>query len=194
MSDTEWIQTISGKKFTLVDPSPESIDIFDIAHSLGNQCRYAGHVTRFYSVAEHSVLLSEIVDPGNGNPLVSLAALLHDAEEAYTGDINQPLKSLVPYFKKLADRIRRAIFDKFEIPWRILTADAWTLIKQTENRLILTEREVLLAEPPEKWILDFMDLKRFNKRIIKSWDPRTATEKFIFRFYSLWSPGAYAKK
>lgn len=192
MSGNEWIQTISGKKFTLLDPDPASIDIFDIALALGKQCRFAGHVTRFYSVAEHCVLLSELVDPGN--PLLQLAALLHDAEEAYTGDISQPLKSLFPGLKKLGHKIRRAIFDKFEIPWRKITATEWTAIKGIENRLILTEREVLLAEPPEKWILDYMDLKRFDKRKIKTWDPRTAAEKFIFRFYSLWSPAYYAKK
>ena len=82
-----WIQTFSGKKFSFLDPQPKDICIKDIAHHLGNLCRFVGATRTFYSVAQHSVLVSTIVpdkEARNG--------LLHDAGEAYYGDISSPLK------------------------------------------------------------------------------------------------------
>ncbi len=86
MSDVrrgDWIQVRSGRKFHPLDPRPEDVDINDIAHALSNLCRFTGHCTDFYSVAQHSVIASQIVPPAS-----ALAALLHDASEAYMGDIS----------------------------------------------------------------------------------------------------------
>ena len=77
-----WIQTYTGRQFWPLDPRIEDIDIHDIAHALSHQCRYSGHCLRFYSVAEHSVLLSHHVAGEH-----MLWALLHDAWEAYLAAI-----------------------------------------------------------------------------------------------------------
>ncbi len=86
------MQLYSGKAFYPNDPRPEEIDIQDIAHSLANQCRYNGHTKRFYSVAEHSVLVAEMVAQETLDTNVIRQALMHDAPEAYVGDIIRPLK------------------------------------------------------------------------------------------------------
>ena len=79
--------TYTGKEFYPLDPNPADIDIKDIAHALSNCCRFAGHIKSFYSVAQHSVIVSELCEPEN-----ALAGLLHDASEAYLSDIARPVK------------------------------------------------------------------------------------------------------
>ena len=84
------IITYTGKVFDLLNPQPEMVCIDDIAHSLAYQCRYTGHTQEFYSVAQHCVLMAEL--DFLGDPLVRL---LHDAAEAYIGDIARPWKQLL---------------------------------------------------------------------------------------------------
>ena len=90
-----WIETSSGVRFSLADPSPADVRIEDVAHGLSLLCRYTGQTDRFYSVAEHSVLCAEMaVGEGLPDP-VQMACLLHDAAEAYIGDLSGPLKALL---------------------------------------------------------------------------------------------------
>jgi len=85
------IATFTGKVFDLLNPKPEMVCIEDIAHSLAYQCRYTGHTRQFYSIAQHCVLMAENPDlPGD-----PMAKLLHDADEAYIGDIAKPFKRLL---------------------------------------------------------------------------------------------------
>jgi 5'-deoxynucleotidase YfbR-like HD superfamily hydrolase len=84
-----FIQTLSGKRFDYINSTADDVDIEDIANALSNICRFAGHVPEFYSVAQHSVLCSQIVPPE-----FAFEALMHDAAEAYCQDIPQPLKLL----------------------------------------------------------------------------------------------------
>lgn len=103
------MQLYSGKPFYPNDPRSEEIDIEDIAHSLSNQCRYNGHTKRFYSVAEHSVLVSEMVAQKTNNINIIQQGLMHDAPEAYVGDVIRPLK------------IQLTEWEKFEIPvWKVI--------------------------------------------------------------------------
>lgn len=84
------ITTISGKKIEFNNLDPDAIDIMDIAHALGKFCRFGGHVNRFYSVAQHSIIVAHLVPE-----CCKKAALLHDASEAYLGDVVKPLKILL---------------------------------------------------------------------------------------------------
>ena len=88
------IETASGRMFDLILPDPTLIGLDDVAHALAHICRFTGHTSRFYSVAEHSVLCSEYAEEQWGERL-ALLALLHDAAEAYVGDINTPFKLLL---------------------------------------------------------------------------------------------------
>jgi 5'-deoxynucleotidase YfbR-like HD superfamily hydrolase len=105
---SNFMMTNSHKQFNYENITAESIDIMDIAHSLSNICRFGGHIDEFYSVAQHSVFVSYLVPDEH-----RLAALLHDASEAYLGDIISPLKKLLPDYRALEEKVMAGIEKKF---------------------------------------------------------------------------------
>ena len=102
-----WIQTYTGKKISICNPDPALIEWDDIVHALSMICRFGGHARRFFSVAEHSILVSHLV-PKSPKKL-ALTALLHDAPEAYLGDVVKPLKIHLPEYMELEKKWARAI-------------------------------------------------------------------------------------
>lgn len=102
------IRTYTGKVFDLAILDPESICIEDIAHALSLTARFGGHLEKLYSVAQHSFLTAAHVGSE-----IKLAALLHDASEAYLGDMPSPFKKMMPDFKAHEDRVMKAIANKF---------------------------------------------------------------------------------
>ena len=104
----DWMQTFTGRKFWILDPRPEDIDIVDIARALSKQCRYAGHCLRFYSVAEHSVHLARAASPD-----VAFEALMDDSPEAYLVDLIRPSKPAFPQYAAIENRIKAAIAARF---------------------------------------------------------------------------------
>ena len=85
-----WIATSSGGVFHLKDPNPDEVSIFDIAESLSKLSRFNGQLPSFYSVAQHSCLVMELL-PQDAKPY----GLLHDAHEAYIGDMTRPVSNLL---------------------------------------------------------------------------------------------------
>src|SRR5690348_7800105 len=138
---TSWIETYRGKKFYLLEPTPESILIEDIAHALSQQCRFTGHTRKFYSIAEHSVHVSLLCGL---DKRVCLAGLLHDASEAYIADLSRPVKYETPvgpaYFE-VENRIMQAIATKFDFEWpmnpKVKTADE--IMLHTEKDQLMTD-------------------------------------------------------
>ena len=112
MPDRGCITTFSGTIFNLIDPRPEMIVLDDIAHHLSMVCRWAGATKEFFSVAQHSVLVSKIV-PDH----LQRWALLHDAAEAYIGDITRPLKAMLSDVGVIERRIMHEIAQAFELGW-----------------------------------------------------------------------------
>lgn len=102
------IRTYSGIYVNVFEPTPEMIRIIDIAHALANQCRFGGHLPEFYSVAEHSVYCANLVSHQH-----KLAALLHDASEAYLLDIPRPIKKRLSNYAEIEDKLMRVIAKKF---------------------------------------------------------------------------------
>src|SRR4051812_23383484 len=100
-----YIETVSGKKIYFNEPTEDMFDIKDIAHALSMNCRYTGHCSRFYSVAEHSVHVSNLL---KGTSL-ELAGLLHDASEAYITDIASPIKQFLPDYLMMEDKLMAVI-------------------------------------------------------------------------------------
>lgn len=139
----DWMQTYTGRQFFPLDPRADEIDRLDIAHALSLLCRYGGHVDRFYSVAEHCVLMSYAVAPEN-----ALAALLHDATEAYVCDVPRPLKRSLPGYQEIEDAVWHAIVEHFGIDYN-LPAE----VKEADNRILLTERAALMRTDLE-WSVD----------------------------------------
>lgn len=110
------LETQSGLYFDYVDPRPEQVDVDDIAHALAHTVRFGGHVDRYYSVAEHSLLVAHYVEKSTGDYGLTLAALFHDGHEAYLGDIPTPLKRLLGgAYYNMRDAVDAAIATKIGI-------------------------------------------------------------------------------
>lgn len=101
------IRTFTGKYIDVFNPDPEMICIEDIAHALAQTPRFGGHLKHFYSVAHHSMHCSELVRNDK------LAALLHDASEAYLTDMPRPIKSQMPQYKEIENNLMVVISEKF---------------------------------------------------------------------------------
>ena len=136
-----WIQTYGGRAFYPLDPDPDGLDPADIAHSLALQCRFNGHCRVFYSVAEHSVRVSHAVPPD-----LALWGLLHDATEAYVGDLPRPIKQQLPQYRQAENDLMRVVADRFGLVWPMPQA-----VLEADTRLLATEARDLMAPPPEDW-------------------------------------------
>lgn len=168
-----YMQLRSGEPFYVLDAQPEHIDIEDIAHALGMVCRFAGHCQRFYSVAEHSVLMSMAVDPEH-----ALWGLLHDATEAYIGDLVRPLKHELPSYMAVEDRLAEIIAIKFG-----LEGPMPAQVVEYDTRIVVDEREQIMAPSRLPWPM--LEGRSPLGVTIEGWDPITAREMFLSRFYQL---------
>lgn len=175
--DAAWMQTFTGRAFRPTDPQPEDVDPLDIAHALSMICRYGGHVSRFYSVAEHCVLMSHAVPAED-----ALAALLHDATEAYVGDMVRPLKQLLPAYQLAEARVWSAIAQRFDLGTALEFGPLPAAVKDADNRILLDERAALLTAPPHPWAVDH--LAPLGVRI-EGWSPRVAEERYLNRLHEL---------
>ena len=128
-----FIQTLSGKHFDYLNAQTDDVDIEDIATALSNICRFAGHLPEFYSVAQHSVLCSQIVPEE-----YAFEALMHDAAEAYCQDIPAPLKRLLPDYRRIETLVDDLIRSKFGLP--LHQSD---LVKYADLTMLATERRDL---------------------------------------------------
>lgn len=112
------IETFSGRVIRPLSPDPEDICIEDIAHSLANSCRFTGHTRQFYSVAQHSFLVADLLSI-KGFSELGLHGLLHDASEAYLSDIARPVKRAPTFsgvYDEIEDRLMSAIAEAFDLP------------------------------------------------------------------------------
>ena len=162
----DWIQTYTGRRFYPLDPAAGDFDVRDIAHSLSMLCRFNGHCLRFYSVAEHSVRVSRLLDGE-----LRLWGLLHDAGEAYLTDLPRPVKGLIPEFRGLEDRILEAAMRSFGLPWPMPAE-----VKLADDRLLATEARDLMGPPPADWGLTAAPL---DERIIDPLGPDAAEQLFL---------------
>ena len=167
-----WIQTYTGRKFKPQSPSLASIDLRDIAHSLALQCRFTGHCSHFYSVAQHSVLVSLLCEERLAE--ATLWGLMHDAAEAYVSDLARPLKRLLPDFSRYEERVAQAIVQRFEIP-RSDEIDA--KVAWADDVLLVTEARDLMKTPPDRWQVKAEPLTK----TIQPWPPERAEQEFLSR-------------
>lgn len=170
-----FMETFTGRKFFPFAPRPEDITIIDIAHSLSMQCRYNGHTTRFYSVAEHCCLLSDYVLKVTGSPSTALRMHLHDAPEAYICDIPKPYKHLAPALIEADHILESMIFewaglDPIKLPW----------LKEFDSRIVKDERLQVMANHSENvWKHDALQELGV---VIHGWAPSEAESQFLLRW------------
>lgn len=162
--------TRSGKYFDFLHPHPEAIDIEDIAHALANTCRFGGHTSQFYSVAQHCVRVSEIVPPQ-----YALEGLLHDAAEAYIGDVVSPLKAMLPDYSVIEASIDRVVRTRFDLPLGLSD-----VVKAADLRMLATERRDLMTEHRTHWPI-LADVTPVDAGLVPI-PPHLAKEMFLFHF------------
>jgi hypothetical protein len=165
------METYTGKKFYIKSPRLQDIDIIDIAHSLALQCRFRGHCRTFYSVAEHSIRVADILPPE-----LRLAGLLHDAAEAYVGDMIRGQKESIPSFRKVEKDILDLIYIKFTVPTKLI-GNRW--IKEADDILTATEGRDLMSNIDD-WISE-LGVRPLDSAI-EPYDWRVAEQLFLISF------------
>lgn len=166
-----YIETYTGRKFNALLPTPDSIHIKDIAHALSMTCRFAGMGNAFYSVAEHSVVVADRLPDK-----YKLWGLLHDAAEAYIGDMPSPFKSLFSNYKEIEANILRVIVAKYG-----LDPEEPEAVKVVDRRLLHTEARFLIPE------CSWLDTSKVYQDVkIMALPPAKAEELFLFAFSNLY--------
>ena len=200
-----WIQTFKGHKFNLHGPDPKLIDPEELATVLSRICRFGGHCAKFYSVAQHSVLVCDLLERprceiehhtpcrDRGDYIcpackqyesLKLPALLHDAHEAYWGfgDVCRPAKQLTPevhrQLKKHATSMDKAIATRFGFYAALFKHDSVTY---ADNKALATEARDLMEAPPCPWEA----LPPPDKSKIKPWTMKFARDMFLRRLNEL---------
>lgn len=145
-----WFQTYQGFKFHVIDPHIGDVDIDDIAHALSFTCRYGGHCREFYSVAQHSIYVEQMLsERWPDTPLLSLQGLLHDAAEAYVGDMKRPIKDHMPTFQAIESNVNKVIHEALGVP---LPSEHWErLIKYADNAVLMAERRDIMNHFNQDW-------------------------------------------
>ncbi len=167
--------TISGRRVSSLNPKPSDVSIEDIAHALSRVCRFGGHVPVPYFVAQHSVIVSQMVPPQ-----LAMIGLLHDASEAYVGDMITPIKHSIEGFEGIEKRWQAAIGQALlgdaralvEMPPEIHAADERAF--HAEWSSMFPERPQLAEAPP-----------RNDLPSIHAWDASYAQQKFLNRWHDL---------
>ena len=175
---TSAIVTYSGKIIEPLNPDPEQIDIEDIAHALANQCRFTGHTREFYSVAQHSVLVSEICDEQD-----ALWGLLHDASEAYLSDIARPIKRCTEWgngYTEVEQSLMAAVEEAFDLHGPYYDIGMPASVKHADDILLRTEMRDLMPEGVDATMPGEMLEGR-----IRGWMPGVAKELFLKRYYEI---------
>jgi hypothetical protein len=174
------IKLFTGGYYDLANPRACDVHIEDIAHALAYICRFGGHIPRWYSVAEHSVECWLKVVGELHSREIQLACLLHDAAEAYLGDVVKPLKVLLdPIYGPLEKKNEQAIAERFGVDFGS-TKIVW---KRIDREMLLAERDAIFGKDGQVWsgeesVEKYVFQPQFN-------DPVAAEQRFLSAFYEI---------
>ena len=165
------IKVSAGHYVDLLNPNPDSIEIETIADALSKICRFGGHCPRFYSVAEHCVHAVKLAAADEWEDSVLVAILLHDAAEAYVGDMVKPLKNLLPGYVEAEKRIETAISKAFG------TMDCHDIVKKYDRAMLKAEKLSMWPDDHETWNgLSEIETKHIEIQFL---DPDDARDEFL---------------
>lgn len=167
------IKVAAGHYVDLLNPNPATIDIRSIAASLSKICRFGGHCPQFYSVAEHCVLATEMAKADYYPDYVLSAILLHDAAEAYVGDMVKPLKVTLPQYVTAERRIEKAIEQAFDVSFSMFGST----IKIYDRFMLKAEKVAMWPDDKEVWA-GFSDIDDRDPTL-HYWQPAEAEENFL---------------
>lgn len=167
------VRTYSGNDVDLLNPDPRTIAIEDIAHHLAKLDRYNGASHFPYSVGQHSLLVSDLLPKQ-----LKLTGLLHDATEAYLGDVVSPLKALLPEYRKIESNVYQAVCKAFSIPY-----PRSKCIKQADRAIMAVEMEQVVMWPDLSKRPDLPPAPENVKITPMRW--QDVKEAFLERFRSL---------
>lgn len=166
------METFSGLWVDPLNMQSSEILIEDIVHSLSLQCRYSGHCKCFYSVAQHSVLVSDLCD----GYLLQLFGLLHDAAETYFGDMIAPLKDKFPEYRNYEKTLQGQIFIKF--CGRLPNPNELQQLKDFDTCMLLGEAKSMMQSCGIGW-REGVEPAYFNSNF---WIPEYAEKIFLVKF------------
>ena len=171
------IRTFTGKRVHPYSLHPDEIDVDDIAHSLSQQCRFLGHTDAFYSVAQHSVLVSQIVPPED-----ALWGLLHDATEAYLCNVPAPIKCAPEmwHYRMAEGQLVTSVAARFGLPPTIPDS-----VKLADLVLLATEFRDVTTVIDLDWIVAECGIAPLPDMHILPWPCQAAEERFLHRFWEL---------
>lgn len=149
----------------------------DIAHSLSMQCRFSGHCKQFYSVAEHSVIVSLLVKPE-----YALYGLMHDASEAYLTDVTSPVKPELGNYHDLEYQIMGAILTRFQLLDD--SKELWDDVKDADKAQLKAEAKHLMVTGGKDWVENFPTV-RTEGLTPRCFQPQQAKDLFLSRFWEL---------
>jgi uncharacterized protein len=173
MITTPYVSTYLGNRFYPLEPRIDEVAIEDIAHGLAYQCRFNGQTCAFYSIAQHSLVVSKLVPEQ-----LRFAALMHDAAEAYLGDMVKPLKVLLPQFAQIEEQVGCIIARTFGIDF-----SDYAPIKRADLIALATEKRDLMPHSTERWA--YLDDIRPLPEPIRPMDPAAAKLAFLSAFDEL---------
>lgn len=164
------IRLASGRYFDLANPSPDDFEFVDINKALAKICRFGGHCERFYSVAEHLIHCTNQAEE-DGLPLeVQRSVFMHDAAEAFIGDMVKPLKVMLPDYKAVEKQVEFAIELKFSIDLHN------ELIKKIDHEMLIAERHFLFSKDNMTWTGE-NEVRKISPAF-KCYDPEQAEFRF----------------
>ncbi len=172
------ISLLSGARFNYNAPEESEVTIKDIAGSLGNVCRFSGHLPRFYSVAQHLVNASYIVEEQ-----FAFDTLMHDTAEAFTNDLPTPLKVAFPVFKELEVKIESAMAARFGFNYPYPKE-----VKLADTQMLLLEKTYVKLDNSEWAYYNSVKYDHLFDRVdLTSWRPSIARNRFLQRYEELTS-------
>lgn len=137
------IRTVSGGYIELLNPDPKDVKLGDIAHSLSLINRYGGHTATHYSVAEHSLGVSNMMLRSTGDSRAALFGLLHDASEAYLGDVVRPLKHNLQDYLHAENKMENAIFIALIGDSQLEDEKRWEMVKEADRAILAFEMSTI---------------------------------------------------